>query len=387
MITKKPKIDLERLKVKIMMGQPFFGALLHRVTFKENENCPTAGIDADDVVHFGPDFYNSLKEAEQIGLATHEIFHAAFKHYLVMFAYASNEDRMLANQAADYLINFMINEMGITLPPGALLDSKYTPDKYNVNTLVEELRKQQKGKKQGGQGVAGEMKGACQGNDISNVGTPKTEAEIRQDVQEAKMAVSSAAIIAKKAGKLPGVVERFVSDMIKPQQSWQEELAAWFNVRIRDVTTWARPNRKYVSRGLYLPSKYSVGCGHIGIAIDVSGSIGEKELAVFGSEINFLFEQCKPSKVTVVYFDTRVQKVQEFDEFPIELRTCGGGGTNFGVAFEHFNNIDEPITGLVFMTDMYGDWPEEPSYPVCVLSTTAKMEAPFGKTIYSNLGE
>lgn len=391
----KPTIEdagLDRIRVQIMRDYPFFGALLHTVKWTISEKVPTAGVDGDNVIAINVKWWNSLPETSRIFIACHEILHACLLHYNRMHAFDTKEDKMLANVAADFLINFMLNESGLTVPPDGLYNAKYSPDTYTVETLMNELRKdknmmqkiKQKCQEEGG-GRNGD--GAGQGNDIMD-GKSKSdnpEKDKREQEQNMKMAMSSAVAIAKRRGNLPACIERMVDEMLKPATNWKAELHEWFNVKIKDVTTWNKPNRRFVWQRKIFPSKYSVGCGHIGVSIDVSGSIGQHELAVFESELNHLIELCKPSKVTVVYFDTSVKCLDEFEEFPIKLKSVGGGGTDFSCAFDHFNSLPEPVTGLVFMTDMYGEWPSEPNYPVCVLSTTEKMVAPYGKTIYADL--
>lgn len=362
-----------------MKQHPFWGALLHKVTWQSSDRIPTAGINGDNNIMINPEFYNSLTEPQQIGLACHEINHGVFFHYDRMMAYPMEEDRMIANIAADYLNNSILTDAGQQLPPDALLDPKYNPDVYTVETLVEELKKSGKVKK---------VKcGGFNGSDIlpDKIGKGRTDSQRRQDELDMKMAVASAAMIAKKRGNLPGMLDRFVNELLKPTQDWKEETRAWLDRKVKEATSWSRPNRRFIVQGKYFPSKYSLGCGHIGIAVDVSGSIGQSELDIWGSELNHAFEACNPSKVTVLYFDHIVQKVEEHTELPIKLHTVGGGGTNFGCAFDYFNNKVDDLVGLIFMTDMFGDWPKEPQYPVLVLSTTPKMVAPFGRTLYTDI--
>lgn len=388
------KIDLDRVRVRIMKDHPFFGALLHTVTIEESTKIPTACINGDNKISLNADYYHQQTEAKQRGLVCHEMLHGVFLHWGRIMKYPMPEDKKLGNMAADYLINYMIIDSGMELPEGALYDKKYNPDKYTMEMLIEELRKDPKHKKAAedmvkmDQLMQGLGKAGGDGSDIAAEGKQLSPAEEREKQLQARTDLASAVMIAKKRGTLPGSIERFVDEMLKPRQNWREELREWFNVKIKSEVTWNRPNRRMVYMGNYLPTKNSLGCGHIGVLIDVSGSIGQHELAVFQSELNNIFELCTPSKVTVLYFDTNTHGPFVFDEGEeVKLKAVGGGGTDFEVGIKWFTKNCQDMTGLIMMTDMYGDWPNEPPFPMCVLSTTEKLVAPYGKTVYANLKE
>lgn len=383
-------MNLTRLRIQIMQQRPFFGSMLHNIKLVESREIPTACIDRQLVARFNPDFMDTLSEQEQMFVVCHELMHAVLLHVFRIYEMQDNLVK-LGNVAADYLDNFLLVEMGFTMPKVVtLFDRKYNPDDYTLESLVKELMKDSQSKDpQTGEGD----KEGMNGNDIKE-GERKedskgelTKTQQREIERTLKNSLASAVMQAKKRGDLPSCMERYASEILQPTTSWKEILADWFNTKVKSERTWQRPNRRQAFRGVYSPTNNSLGCGHIGIAVDVSGSIGQKELDIFGSELNYIFEQCKPSKVTVCYFD--IQKyVKEFDETPIKLEAVGGGGTEFSVPINYFNDeVEEDITGLVFMTDMFGCWPEKPDYPVLILSTTPHKEAPWGRTVYCEIKE
>jgi len=65
----------------------------------------------------------------------------------------------------------------------------------------------------------------------------------------------------------------------------------------------------------------------------------------------------------------------------------GGGGTSFVPPFDLLAEEGIVPACLVYFTDMYGSFPENPGYPVIWCSTSADKEAPFGETIFVELGE
>lgn len=369
-------MNLQRIKTQIMLHWKFFGVLLHNFNFKVDNNQPTAYVTPTGTIAYNESFMDSLPEKEQIFVILHEILHAAFGHTTRIFK--MNRDIWpVANMAGDYLVNEVLNGFNLPRPNGCLFDKKYTVDTYTLEDVTRELLKTCKT-------VKIPVLGFDVQQDADNDSKEKQESntqEAKKFEQKMKQGLVAATEIAKAQGKLPGSLERAMGELIKPKTNWRRELHDWFNVRVKTKRSYARPNRRLIKDELYIPTKNNLGCGHIGIGVDVSGSIGQKELDIFGSELNYLFTSCIPRKITIVYFDGHLQKVETYDKLPIKLTACGGGGTKFHVCFDHFNTLDEPITGMVFMSDGYGTWPKEPKYPVVMLSTT-KETMPFGKTIH-----
>ena len=66
------------------------------------------------------------------------------------------------------------------------------------------------------------------------------------------------------------------------------------------------------AQGLYLPSRTSEGAGEIAVAIDTSGSIGQKELDEFASEVQGIIKDVRPSKLYVIYCDAQINHVDTF---------------------------------------------------------------------------
>jgi predicted metal-dependent peptidase len=130
------------------------------------------------------------------------------------------------------------------------------------------------------------------------------------------------------------------------------------------------------------------------IAVDTSGSIGEKELSEFQAEVQATLDECKPDAIDVVYCDCRVNGVQEFTPGDlVKLRPMGGGGTMFEPVFDYIVSADLPESAeysryehdepecLIYLTDGYGSFPESaPNYPV-LWASTQKETFPFGQVV------
>jgi predicted metal-dependent peptidase len=143
-----------------------------------------------------------------------------------------------------------------------------------------------------------------------------------------------------------------------------------------------RPNRRHIWSGLYLPGVVREGTGEIAIAVDCSGSVNARQLRLFEAEIRSILEGQRPERVHVLYFDAEVHKVDTYTAGEmLHLDPVGGGGTDFAPCFDWLNEHGIHPQTMVFLTDLYGSFPESaPDYPV-IWASTGSRHAPFGSVI------
>jgi predicted metal-dependent peptidase len=210
-------------------------------------------------------------------------------------------------------------------------------------------------------------------------GEGKTVVEQARDWQ---IAVEQAENVAKLARKLPAGAQRTLAAAQAARVDWRELLRrAWFDTTPSDYS-WIRPNRRPIWAGVYLPGIASEGVGEVAIAVDCSGSINTRQLGQFEAEIRSIVDGQRPRLVHVLYFDATVHKVETYQPGEqIRLSPLGGGGTDFRPCFRWLEDqCIEPQT-LVFLTDLWGTFPESaPIYPVLWASTASRC-APFGQVI------
>jgi predicted metal-dependent peptidase len=120
------------------------------------------------------------------------------------------------------------------------------------------------------------------------------------------------------------------------------------------------------------------------IGFDTSGSIfGGEEMTRFVTEIKTIVEDVKPSKVHVIYWDTRIAGHQTFEDgqFAVQdLRIKGGGGTDGSVLFDYLREKNINPQAIVQFTDGYvGDWGR--SDVPTLWAITSDLQAPFGTSI------
>jgi predicted metal-dependent peptidase len=373
------------------MHVPFFAALLlDRMTMKVGKfpNIPTAGTDGK-TVWFDEDFLNSLTLKEAMFVCCHEVAHAMWMHMDRAKKYGDlgtvNGKPFCAmkwNMAADYVINFLLREANIgEMPAGGLYDYRFTSD-MSVEDVYAQLPDPPPS---GGGGSGGGGRDDKPGFDV-HVPAP---AEASQE--EWKRAVAGAVQAAKAAGKLPGPLERFAEALLNPQVTWQEVLRRRLTALVgRDSHTWAKLHRRrLVAQGVVMPGYTGHAAGTVVVAVDTSGSISSRELTVFLTEVQAILDDVQPQEIVLIACDIRVQDVHTL--YPgdsltaLQLKLGGGGGTSFVPPFEWVAEQSVRPDTLVYLTDMYGPFPDDPGYPV-IWCVTSDREGPFGETIHLEIG-
>ncbi len=366
---------IARARAGLILDQPFFGALALRQVLRENPSIKTARTDGQ-TLEYNPTFIDSLPLEQVKGVLAHEVMHVAAAHH------SRRQDRQKRrwNIAADYAINDLLVQSGFALPAGALRGMGTDKSAETIyNTLPDDPP--------GGQGQGDQDPGGC-GEVCDAPGTDGQAAspgELRQAEAESKVATSQAAQAAKNMGTLPAGLARFVEEVLEARVPWREVLRRFVDQTARNDYTWTRPNARYMAQGLYLPSLYSQEMAPIVIAVDTSGSIRQEELSQFSAEITTIIQDTR-SHATVIYCDTDVAGVEEFDPegLPIVLHAAGGGGTDFRPPFAHVDTEGLTPGCLIYLTDgECSRFPDAPEYPVlwALTGSSRHFSPPFGEII------
>ena len=387
---------LQKARTALLLDHPFFGSLLFRLKGRENRSIKTMATDGISLF-YNPDFVNTLNAAKLCGVLAHEVLHPGLQHHLRR----SGRDLRRWNEACDYAINPILLDAGLHLPEGVLVDDRFREMSAEqiYNQLLAEAEQEQGGPDDGleteGDGIA--SPDASPG-DSGPPSAPVTEGGIGQvldapvaseelptfeeQAREWSVAVNQAVTIAKQAGKVPAGMKRSLDGAAEATVDWRELLRrAWSETTPADYS-WMRPNRRHLWTGLYLPGVVREGVGEVAIAVDCSGSVNSRQLRLFEAEVRSIVEDQRPQRVYVLYFDAIVHKVETFEAGNrVSLNPVGGGGTEFGPCFEWLDEHGVRPQTLVFLTDLYGSFPDaEPPYPVLWASTGGR-KVPFGQVI------
>jgi predicted metal-dependent peptidase len=159
-------------------------------------------------------------------------------------------------------------------------------------------------------------------------------------------------------------------------------LREFVSTHARNDYSWSRPNRRFVAQGLYLPGLHSEELGEVVIAVDTSGSVGQRELATFGAEVNAVLSAFDCTAV-VVYHDSVIQRVDEWQsaDGPFRLRPVGGGGTSHVCLFDWIHRTGRLPACVVCLTDLETEFPPDPGLPVLWAVVGDLTRAPFGRVV------
>lgn len=359
-------------RTSLLWDHPFFGSLAVQLDVIEKQDLdpPTMATDGRRLF-YRPEFVMKLSKPEMVFVMAHEVLHNAFEHHIRR----QSREPGLWNMACDYAINGELVEAKLTMPKMGLLDKRFTglsaEEIYRI--LQDEGVKAGRGMDPGG---CGAVIDGCGAHD---------EAEIAQLRAEIQMQVRQAAAIAKGIGKLPGGIQRLVDRLTKPVVDWRSVLRRFIDgIRTSDYS-WMRPNRRFLQSGFVLPSmRADEAISHLVVAIDTSGSIDDKALVTFASEVNGAFGDGMIDKVTVIYADAEVARVEEFEAGDeLDMRPEGGGGTAFSDTFRWIAKNVPDASAIIYFTDLYVcDFGDEPTSPVlwAVYGDSRGMDALIAKT-------
>jgi predicted metal-dependent peptidase len=393
-----PKIDasakekLVTARIGLLLRAPFFGNLATRMNLiNADEWCPTAATDGRRF-YYNSEFVNNLPLKQLEFLVGHEVLHAVYDH----MGRRGNRDPKLWNIADDYCVNWDLVEQRVgDKIPVALYDSKYkgmsaeevyddlyeNADKINIDELMKRLLDEHL------DGDQGEGEGEEGGDKKGGNGRPKLseqeKKEIRDEIKEAVLAAAQAS----GAGNLPGGVKRMIKDLVEPVMDWRELLQQQIESTIKSDFTWARPSRRSWHMDAVMPGMKPGEQIDVVIGIDTSGSITDKDLKVFLSEIKGIMEAYDEYKITVMGWDTEVHNVGEFTSDSIEdianFEPGGGGGTDPHCVWNYLqaNNI-EPKKLIMFTDFCFFGWSPEEVEQYCdtvwIIKGNKSAEPEFG---------
>lgn len=401
-ITPEQESKWTEVRAALLWGCPMFSHMLYSMmnpgqtqmvaTF--TKDVPIAATDGVNLL-INPDTFFKYGLGERVFAVAHEVMHCVWGHCETMFNYQKAGkisypdgkslpfDAQMWNIATDLIINDLLIESRVgTFSNDWLHDRSYGT---YTDSAVDVYRKLYDNKKKGGKGPKGQSFDELL---PPGTGAGKDPGQATQERDETKWKTEVAAALAsaKAQGKLPAGLERIFGEILEPTASWQDLIRAFFARKVGGgAFDWLRPDRRFMVRDIYTPARSGHGCGTVAVAIDTSGSIGQRELDQFFGELRGIIEETKPQRVLVMWCDAQVHKVDEiFDVSDIGgLKPHGGGGTDFRPVFDWLDDNGITPDALVYLTDGLGSFPSHaPQYSVLWGDIMNCARYPFGDVVH-----
>lgn len=372
-------------------------------TITDDPTIPTACTNGRDEM-YDRTFVSKLNDAELRFLVLHEVYHKLFKH-LHIWRHLYDENPQLANMANDYVINIKIaddNKDGFATMTGELvhgcLDERFRGmDSAQVyNLLRDEQGDDDDGGSGDGQGSGGNGSGSLHNgqqpfDEHDWDGAQELSAdEQRELARELDEAIRQGALV---AGKMGSGGDRDLEELLKPQVDWREVLREFVQNTCagKDYSSYRKPNRRYLSSGIYMPSGITEQVGELVLAIDTSGSIRQRELSVFLTEIKAICDTLHPEGVRLLYWDTQVCRdekytTDELDDLVKSTKPAGGGGTDVTCVTDYIREHNINAQAAIVLTDGYlwGGWGQWTMPVLWCFMDNDRANPTVGKTVHIN---
>ncbi|DAB27692.1 MAG: hypothetical protein A2513_10080 [Sulfurimonas sp. RIFOXYD12_FULL_33_39] len=360
---------ISQAKARLLVDYPLFGTIASKVELVKNDDIQSFKSNGIRLEYNG-DFLNSLEIAEMEFVFANAAMHASLSHE----ARKSGRSGWLWQLSTDYAINDMLVENGLERPHEAHYSERfsgmYAEEIYVLlkeDILRDELEYE-----------------ADESDDVQNETDKQNSSanlQLSQDEQLFEEFAKATVDTEVKNGEVPSSLERFFTLTCNGKIDWRNELKAALERFYKDDFTLIPPNKKFLHVGIYLPSSTSQRFQLV-VAVDSSGSVDEKLLGEFLSELNFLMNTISNFQIDLLVCDDKIRTHKTFYGGDIlEAEVKGGGATDFRPVFEFIEKELADTKLLLYFTDLDGVFPkEEPNFSVKWISPK-ESEVPFGEVI------
>ena len=403
---------------RLLMREPFFAALSRRIDKTPTTAIPTAGVRvnperAQFELLYNPEFMGALSDEHKLGVLMHEFYHIIFEH--VTGRKPADGLKRIDNIAMDLAINGL-PEMKGKLPcesdPGPMMPSgepmkgvlpgegpfadlpagkSYEWYLQALKDMAEEQGEGGEGEGGEGEGQPGEGGGSGQPGDGDPFGGAdsfdsheefgegdSTTTEIAKE--RLKDSIKKAAEEAEKSrnwGSVSAGMRQDILDRIQTKIDWRKVLRYFVKTSQRSDkrSTPRRLNKRYPR---VHPGKRVTRHAKIAISIDQSGSVDDRMLSMFFSELNKLAEI---AEFTVIPFDSSVgvDKIyvwKKGQHRKTERVMCGGTCFNAPTKYVNAHGFD----GHIILTDLMAPKPIASKCQRMWMTTKAYAARPYFQT-------
>lgn len=347
--------DLGRCLRRLLITDTYYAMFMLGLDKQETDRVPTLAVGLNGInviLYINPKFWFGLSQDEKFGVCKHEMMHLCFMHLVTLNNYPDHERDNIAtdleiNQYIDskhlpkdgITLDLIQKQFGLTLPPKMGRDYYY---KQLAGKIPKEF----------GPGTA---------EHFWEIYEQLSEAQqkVIQNQIEYRMTEIAEEMEKTKPGSVPGEISSIIKAIKKPSQfDWKKFLRQWtgnsHEVEIRQ--TRFKPNPYFPAT----PSTKIKLKQNILIAIDTSGSVSDKELGEFMSELFNLWKF--GHTLTILCVDTKIYDPYVY-KGQTEVTIHGRGGTYFTPTLEYFNSHSE-YNSMIYFTDGEAELPPNANKPM-----------------------
>ncbi len=341
----------------LIIKDPFYGLFVLGVNRYFSDEVATAcvqinGINPELLVN--EKFWNSLSDEMQIAVIKHEIGHILYKHLIYWDEY---EDKTRFNFAADCEVNSSIVELQI--PPYVYPDVYGLPPhqgtKWYYNNLPKNPENPTNPKQQNTQRhVLDDHSGFGKGkNNPDDIPSKEFKKLVSSQIDGIAKNVAEQMKNSGQHGCIPGQFQSYIDSLFlkRPEIfNWKQYFRRMLGT-IRDEAL--KKTRKKES--LRFPDNSGIKHkrkANILVAIDTSGSIDNKSLQEFFTELHYIYKA--GCYIDVIEFDVDIRKKWNYQgESKVEIK--GRGGTFFEPMWNYYKEHINNYNSLIVFTDGFAD--------------------------------
>ncbi|MEA3353456.1 MAG: VWA-like domain-containing protein [Campylobacterota bacterium] len=356
---------IEQIKARLLIEQPYFGSIASAQKPKLNEDIQTFAS-TPEYFEYNDDYVECLNDEELSFLLTNSAMHQAL-------GYDNRKEgrqQWLWTMAQDYAINSLLVNNGLELPDALLYDERF--DDLSCEAVYKILEDE----------IDEDKHTPKEVENITYEKMPHTNEYDQDPIEDIHQQLLNKA---KLQGDIPLGLEMLVPKLYETRISWRDELFTLIENAVKFDYSLLPPNKRYISQGFALPALSGTKL-KIVVAVDSSGSIENKLLGQFLSEVESITNSFENFEIDLLIADAKVHQhhiLYPGDE--IEYNVKGGGGTNFENTFDYVDENIDAVTLFLYFTDGLGTMPQdEPAYDVVWVMPKDSENIPFGRKILLN---
>ena len=324
---------------KILIREPFYGLFLMGLNKYFDSKAKTACVRRNGLsieIAINKEYWDRLDDELEVNCLLHETLHIVYKH-LWMSKSFQNKDRF--NIAADCHVNsFLWKVAEDWYKPSDFGFENAKGTKFYYDNLPESIEDQY---------LPFDDHTWADFDNLSDAEKQLLDNQIDYQAKEA------AEQVLKTRGNLPGNLKEYLDGLFKKK----ERLFNWKSYFRRMIGTVQDIELKKTRKRESIRFPNASGLKHkkrsnICVVVDTSGSVSNRELEDFFSEIHHAWKA--GANITIIENDSTIQNITQYTG-RWDGKVHGRGGTAFYDCVNWYNEHRRDFNTIVFFTDGYAD--------------------------------